>query len=276
MDICSKKPSEVSMKQTLHGLYNQGATCYLNSILQILFRTTEIHDRLCTKPEQIDNELRKIFNLLREETCGTEAITKILEITNVHEQRDAAECLEMILCKISSPVSEVFQGELTYTTKCSNGHSINEETNPFWTLPLSLRNTHDKTYNVGNSYTCFFEPKSFSGDNMVYCNKCNEKTEAKSVCNMRKFPQILTLLLKRFDFDYDKMSHFKSDCCVDVPIKLPQLENQNNNYELYGIVNHMGSLRGGHYTATILSNDSWLKDNHLQKAISMSMFDISH
>ncbi|XP_032364870.1 ubiquitin carboxyl-terminal hydrolase 47, partial [Etheostoma spectabile] len=168
----------------------------------------------------------------------------------------------MILCKISSPVSEVFQGELTYTTKCSNGHSINEETNPFWTLHLSLRNNpDDKTYNVGSSYTCFFEPKSFSGDNMVYCNTCNEKTQAKSVCNMVTFPQILTLLLRRFDFDYNKMSHFKSDCCVAVPLELPQLENQNNNYELYGIVNHMGSLRGGHYTATIRSNDSWYTFN---------------
>lgn len=29
---------------------------------------------------------------------------------------------------------------------------------------------------------------------------------------------------------------------------------QNKTYKLYGIVNHMGSLKGGHYTATILSH----------------------
>ena len=33
-------------------------------------------------------------------------------------------------------------------------------------------------------------------------------------------PQILTLLLKRFDFDYNTMSDVKSDCCVDVSSEL--------------------------------------------------------
>lgn len=94
----------------------------------------------------------------------------------VHEQRDAAECLEMILNKVSpaasevstsdatnQPVSsrggtssadlcvhvEVFKGELMYTTTCkSNNHIINEETNPFWTLPLSLTDDHHPEYSV--------------------------------------------------------------------------------------------------------------------------------
>ena len=38
---------------------------------------------------------------------------------------------------------------------------------------------------------------------------------------------------------------------------------QNKKYKLYGMVNHMGSLRGGHYTATILSNEdnTWYECN---------------
>lgn len=43
---------------------------------------------------------------------------------------------------------QVFQGQLTYTIKCPKGHTINEETNPFWTLPLSLKDTDDSTYSV--------------------------------------------------------------------------------------------------------------------------------
>ncbi|XP_045898818.1 ubiquitin carboxyl-terminal hydrolase 47-like, partial [Micropterus dolomieu] len=166
----------------------------------------------------------------------------------------------MILCKTSQQVSEVFQGELTYTTKCSKGHSINEETNPFWTLPLSLKDTDDTVNSVKSSFKTMFESKSFSGDDKVYCNECKKKRGAKTGCEMVKSPQILILLLKRFDFDYNTMSHVKSDCCVAVPC---ELQIKNKTYKLYGMVNHMGSLRGGHYTATILSNKdkTWYEFN---------------
>lgn len=109
-----------------------------------------------------------------------------------------------------------------------------------------------------SSFERIFQTKSLSGDNKAYCNECNKKTEATYVsfkiktncrqvtfytgiewkgcmlvyivfnsvscviqgCEMVKSPQILTLLLKRFDFDYNTMSHFKSQCCVDVPLTL--------------------------------------------------------
>ncbi|XP_044197015.1 ubiquitin carboxyl-terminal hydrolase 47-like isoform X2 [Thunnus albacares] len=261
-----------------HGLYNQGATCYLNSVLQVLFMTTEIHDRLVQTPKSTDEELGNIFQIpestdealgnifqqLKETTCGTENITKSLEIKHVYQQRDAAECLELILRNVSQQVSEVFQGQLTYTTKCSKGHSINEETNSFWTLPLSLKDTHNSNYSVESGFESIFETKSFSGDNLVYCNECKKKTEATKGCEMVKFPQILILLLKRFYFDYNTMSHVKSDRYVDVPRAL-----QRKKYELYGMVNHMGNLRDGHYTATILPNNdtTWYEfnDHHVTK-----------
>ncbi|XP_070785700.1 uncharacterized protein [Enoplosus armatus] len=242
-----------------NGLYNQGATCYLNSVLQVLFKTTEIHDRLDPQ-SNTDLQLRNIFEKLKRTTCRTETFTSTFGVENVFQQCDAAECLETILRKISQQASEAFQGELRYTTKCSKGHSINEETNPFWTLPLSLKDAHDTTLCVEESLLRIFQEKLFTGDNKVYCKECNNKTEATSGCEMVKSPQILTLLLKRFDFDYNTMSHVKSHCYVDVP---HALRIMNKTYKLYGMVNHMGSLRGGHYTATILSNDdqTWYECN---------------
>ena len=94
---------------------------------------------------------------------------------SVYERRDAAECLEMILNKVSPQASEVssqkndyvivirhmrmmcddrhcyvqfFKGEMTQVTKCPEGHIINEKTKPFWTLPLSLKDNPDTTYSV--------------------------------------------------------------------------------------------------------------------------------
>ncbi|XP_054457993.1 uncharacterized protein LOC129093896 isoform X2 [Anoplopoma fimbria] len=263
-----KNNQKGTWKHRLHyGLRNQGATCYLNSVLQVLSMTTEIHNRLDPKTQQTDRLLRNIFEGLKKETCGTETITAAFGIQNVYEQQDAAECLDMILRQINPQASEVFQGKLKHTTKCSEGHNINVETNPFWTLPLSLMDTNDTNYNVERSFERVFKYKSFSGRNLVYCNECEKKTEAKSGCEMEVFPQILTLLLKRFDFDYNTMKHFKSNRCVDVP---RELQIKDKKYKLYGMVNHMGSLRGGHYTATILSNEdkTWYEfdDDHVYKA----------
>ncbi|XP_010777806.1 ubiquitin carboxyl-terminal hydrolase 64E-like [Notothenia coriiceps] len=120
-------------------------------------------------------------------------------------------------------------------TKCSKGHIINEETNPFWTLPLSLTNTPDATYNVVRGFERTFETKSYSGDNMVYCSECEKKTEATSGCDMDTFPQILVLLLKRFEFDFNTMSYFKSGCSVDVPYTL-QKKARGRNFKRCSLI----------------------------------------
>lgn len=52
MHLCSGKrntecflPSGSPSPGVSHGLYNQGATCYLSSVLQLLHMTPEFHDR---------------------------------------------------------------------------------------------------------------------------------------------------------------------------------------------------------------------------------------
>lgn len=233
-------------------LINQGATCYLSSVLQVLFMTPELHDRLEWTSGILDQELRAVFRKLPEAPCGTGSITEALRIFNVHQQRDAAECLEMILKSVSHEASQVFRGQMKEMTRCAQGHVIVEETTPFLTLPLALQSGHDAECSVKASFHQLFHRTAHTGDNMVYCRKCSRKTEATSECEMVACPQVLILLLKRFDFDFNTMSDVKSNSCVDVPFTV---QTEKKSYKLYGMVNHMGSLRGGHYNATVLSHD---------------------
>ena len=53
-----------------------------------------------------------------------------------------------MMCDERHCYAKVFKGEMTHVIKCSEGHTINEETNPFWTLPLSLTDTPDTTHSV--------------------------------------------------------------------------------------------------------------------------------
>lgn len=83
------------------------------------------------------------------------------------------------------------------------------------------------------------------------------------------------LLLKRFEFDYNYMQYVKINCSVDVPrtLQIPEVHpwcdffhcssDQSHTYELYAVVHHFGDLRGGHYTATIKSQDDgrWYEFN---------------
>lgn len=99
-------------------------------------------------------------------------------------------------------------------------------------------------------------------------------------CEMTQSPEILTLLLKRFHFDYKRRCFVKLHGKVDVPqtlhlevcfqtfisaancfdltyfkcgdfVLFPSL--QNCTYDLYALVHHFGNLTGGHYTAQIKS-----------------------
>ncbi|XP_036943954.1 ubiquitin carboxyl-terminal hydrolase 17-like protein A isoform X2 [Acanthopagrus latus] len=271
-DSCEQRLDEETKTETLehrvapqtrhHGLSNQGATCYLNSVLQVLSMTTEIHHRLDPQ-KHTDLQLRNIFTGLKKRTCGTENITATFGIKNVYEPSDAAECLERILHQVSTDASEVFRGKLTETTTCSDGHVVNEETNPFWTLPLSLRHAADAAYSLESSFNRIFQDVTYSGDNKVYCDECDQDSDATARCEMVEAPQILILLLKRFDLDRNTRSHFKSHCCVKVP---GELQLKEKTYTLYGRVDHMGSIRGGHYTATVRSGDTWYhcNDSHVQ------------
>ncbi|XP_037615312.1 probable ubiquitin carboxyl-terminal hydrolase creB isoform X2 [Sebastes umbrosus] len=238
-----------------YGLLNQGATCYLNSVLQVLFMTEDFREAVkrhtCETcgPKCIDRHLASLFDDLKGCTAYTYKITNHLGIDNVYEQRDAAEYFEKILGLTSPEASQIFHGESTHKTKCSACCEETEAGGAFWYLPLALVDSNSEDYSVVSGIKEYFRTSDFSGENQMYCDKCDAKTDATIKCVIKRHPEVLMLLLKRFEFDYSYMRYVKNNHTVDVPCTLQIPENQT--YELYAVVDHFGGLRGGHYNATI-------------------------
>ncbi|XP_036451947.1 ubiquitin carboxyl-terminal hydrolase 47 [Colossoma macropomum] len=248
-----------------NGLINQGSTCYLNTVLQCLYMTEDFRTAVQSfKPGPQHSsqrnadlllQLQKLFEELNKVNATTKGITKSLSIMNVHEQQDAVEYYQKILKSIGLQVSQVFEGKMSNNSKCPEEH-IYEEKCPFITIPLAIDSGHDEVYNVKEGLEAFFKPSQLDEDNWLYCDQCDKKTETETWNEIEEFPTVLTLHLKRFDFDYMQMKHVKNHCPMEIPLTL-QLKDYE--YDLYAVVNHSGDRSGGHYNAVIKSfeDDQW-------------------
>ena len=110
-------------------------------------------------------------------------------------------------------------------------------------------------------------------DDMWYCSKCQKHQVAKQNLQIYKAPRYLIVQLKRFNVkkSYDGNTNFsgeKNNTFVNYPVKDLDLtkyivgpDKSNSKYDLYGVIQHFGSLNGGHYTAMCKNQDNWVDYN---------------
>ena len=81
-----------------------------------------------------------------------------------------------------------------------------------------------------------------------------------------RFPDIMLIQLKRFNFDYTTGTFHKVHSFVDVQEDITIQETQ---YKLIGILNHSGSFHSGHYTSLLKHDEKWYlcNDSHLPQEV---------
>lgn len=96
----------------------------------------------------------------------------------------------------------------------------------------------------------------------IQCEKCKKKTLFKKTLEIERLPKYLVLVLKRFK--YILTNSIKINNVIKFPLEDLPLQNYvsqkniNYKYNLFGVVNHSGTLDGGHYNSIFNIKDSWL------------------
>ena len=115
--------------------------------------------------------------------------------------------------------------------------------------------------NVEESLLNMLTMERLEGDNQYFCDICQKKVDALKGIKVRKYPEVVTFVLNRFDFDYNTFtrvkvnSKFTFNMEIDMSLYAERPEDfpseDDCTYELSAILIHIGSAVSGHYKAYI-------------------------
>lgn len=138
-------------------------------------------------------------------------------------------------------------------------------------------NSKPLSSSLSDCFRLFSEKEQLSPPNSVYCSTCKVKTRGHKRLEIVKLPQILIIHLKRFKQTGKKYK--KNTIPIHYPIEnldLSQYSRVPGLYNLFGIVQHAGSLNSGHYTATCKGFDStWRHFDDSSISIPKTLFSPS-
>ncbi|GIY78168.1 ubiquitin carboxyl-terminal hydrolase 8 [Caerostris darwini] len=172
----------------------------------------------------------------------------------------------------ASKISDVFEGLLKSTLMCMTCRTTSDSYEVFSCLSLPILSNR---CSLSNCLDNFLKSEKISGEAAWDCPKCKTKKEAEKRLRICRVPEVLVVQLKRFSYEglwrRKLQTTVDFDFYFDVPYE-KNTETKFRKYSLYGIVNHFGTLEGGHYTAFCnTSSDKWFKyDDHEVSEISTS------
>jgi ubiquitin carboxyl-terminal hydrolase 9/24 len=70
----------------------------------------------------------------------------------------------------------------------------------------------------------FVEGEMLEGDNAYFCEKCEKKVNTLKRCCIKRMPNCLFVVLKRFEFNYDLLQKIKINDYCEFPEQLNMSE----------------------------------------------------
>lgn len=262
-----------SKKETgMVGLKNQGATCYLNSLLQSLFFTNAFRQAVYQIPTDKEENrtdsafaLQRLFYLLQtaNHAVATTDLTHSFgwDSKQIFEQQDVQELSRVLMDKLDEKMKgteaqgaleRMFVGKMKTYISCINVAYESSRMEEFWDIQLNVSGNK----NLDDSFKDYVQVETMDGDNKYHAEGHGLQDAKKGVI-FQSFPQVLHLQLKRFEYDVQRDAMMKVNDRYEFPEiwdASPYLSDTADRsepwiYHLHGVLVHSGDLNAGHYYA---------------------------
>jgi len=184
-----------------------------------------------------------------------------------YQQEDAHEFLRALLGTLgmngrNRELHSLFDGLLESSITCKSCGKPSLTRDRYMDLSLDIADNH--IVSIADALEQFTETETLTGDNKVFCTRCEAKCNATKGLRLATAPSILVLHLKRFAFNpYGGLTR------LGKKVKFPQhleiadyMSNLNQArppaYELVAVLVHQGQYcEAGHYVAFVKSEGEW-------------------
>jgi len=273
--LFQKNSLVVNVKSTTGyvGLRNQGATCYMNSLLQSLFHLPAFRRIVYLMPTtgsesvsmSIPLNLQRLFCQMQlgSSSASTIELTKSFGWSNndTMQQQDVQEFCRVLLenletklkkTELSLEIPKLFQGKTRTVFKCKNIDFIKNVEESFMDISLMVQDC--KT--IYDSFDKETQQYILEGENM-YNTELFGLQETEVCTKFVEFPSVLHLHLRRFERDPIRDRSIKINSRLEFPSTLDLSKymsddadkSRNPIYDLHGVLVHSGGSMCGHYYA---------------------------
>nr|QEP51817.1 ubiquitin carboxyl-terminal hydrolase 12-like protein [Pinus massoniana] len=279
-----------SKKETGYvGLKNQGATCYMNSLLQTLYHIPYFRKAVYHMPttendvpsNSIPLALQSLFYKVQynDTSVSTKDLTKSFgwDTYDSFMQHDVQELNRVLSEKledkmkgtaVEGTIQQLFEGHHMNYIECINVDYKSTRKESFYDLQLDVKGCRD----IYASFDKYVEVEKLEGDNKYHAENYGLQEARKGVLFI-DFPPVLQLQLKRFEYDFMRDTMVKINDRYEFPLQLdldredgkylsPDADRSVRNlYTLHSVLVHSGGVHGGHYYAFIRPtlSDQWYK-----------------